>query len=791
MAKRMLIDASHPEETRVVVVDGNQLEDFDFETSTKKQLKGNIYLAKITRVEPSLQAAFVEYGGNRHGFLAFSEIHPDYYQIPVADREALEQEAQEAAQAASTEEEVDEASEEGGDGVEVVGGEETEEVERRERILNRLQLMRRYKIHEVIKKRQIVLVQVVKEERGNKGAALTTYISLAGRYCVLMPNTPRGGGISRKIVKPEDRKRLKAIMGELPIDSPMGVIVRTAGMSRSRAEIKRDFDYLIRLWDEIREITLNSTAPALIHEEGNLIKRSIRDLYTGDIQEILVEGEEGYRTAKDFMRAMIPSHARRVHLYSDRIPLLHRYQIEGQLDAMHSAQVPLKSGGYIVFDSAEALVAIDVNSGRATKERNIEETATKTNLEAADEIGRQLRLRDLAGLIVIDFIDMDDPRNDRKVEKRFKDAVKTDRARIQLGKISSFGLLELSRQRLRPSFLEASTQTCAACQGTGNVRSVESSSLQLLRAIEGEGLRERSTGLEVTLPDVIALYILNHKRAALAEIEERYGFHVSMVVDDSLPPSTFRIEPLKAPVAGEETRAESEGAKAVPEAEAAERGKKRGRRRQAAKPAEAAVAEADEAAEEAATDEVTDSRDEPPRAKRRRRGKRGGRRRASRTAPSEEPMAAREPDDAAPSEEPIVTSEPDDAAPSEEPIVTGGPDDATGADEAAAEPAGGESSETVEAKPTPRRRRRAPAAKKKAAKQPRKKRPRTVASEKPASEEGGELPPVDSDESGPPVGRKVPAADTDAVEESVTLVRDPHMVNEDKRVPRRGWWQKG
>ncbi|MCZ6720841.1 MAG: ribonuclease E/G, partial [Proteobacteria bacterium] len=493
--------------------------------------------------------------------------------------------------------------------------------------------------------------------------------------------------------------------------------------------------------------------------------------------------------AKDFIRTMIPSHARRVRPYNDRIPLLHRYQVEYQLDAMHSAQVPLKSGGYIVFDSAEALVAIDVNSGRATKERNIEETATKTNLEAADEIARQLRLRDLAGLIVIDFIDMDDSRNNRKVEKRFKEAVKIDRARIQLGRISSFGLLELSRQRLRPSFLEVSTQTCAACQGTGSVRSIESSSLQLLRAIEGEGLRERSTGLEVTLSDVIALYILNHKRAALAEIEERYGFRVSMVVDDRLPPSTFRIEPLKAPVAGEETRAGSEGAKAVPEAETAEQGKKRGRRRRATEPVEAAAAKADEAAEEAATDEAADSRDEPPRAKRRRRGKRGGRRRVRRTASSEEPTAAHELDDAAPSEKPIATSAPDETAPGEEPVAAGTRDDA------AAESAGGESSETVEAKPAPRR--RAPAARKKAAKSPRKKRPRTVAGKEPASEESGELPPVDSDESGPSVGRGAPAADANAVEpavqlaESVALVQDPPTANEDKRARRRGWWQKG
>ncbi|MGD9982424.1 MAG: Rne/Rng family ribonuclease [Hyphomonadaceae bacterium] len=772
MVKRMLVDATHPEETRVVVVNGTKLEEFDFETSTKKQLKGNIYLAKVIRIEPSLQAAFVEYGGNRHGFLAFSEIHPDYYQIPVADREAIlaeqerrarqaeENEGQErpsrrrgrnargrngergqrgerrngdapspvlsetdaidavvapdqagdiddqpavetwdheTAQAgdyrrsveteigepeysadtqdADEDERVEEtsgaaererldrdgdfreaeaswdrsydddaagdedrseaetaagadaeagvfaSSDKSSDGdsepdnyaterqnwpvtydtaprpdevieadatrpepseeqfdeqpdetdslapaealdaareavetgdvangeltevetpvsVETVGGDDLGEEERP----RRQQPLRTYKIQEVIKRRQILLVQVVKEERGNKGAALTTYLSLAGRYCVLMPNAGRGGGISRKITNAADRKRMRDMLSELEVPQGMGVILRTAGLERSKPEIRRDYDYLIRLWDNIREVTLKSTAPALIYEEGNLIKRSIRDLYGKEIEELQIEGEDAYRHAKEFMRQLMPSHAKKVQLYRDPIPLFHRYQVEAQLDAMHSPVVQLKSGAYIVINPTEALVAIDVNSGRATKERNIEETALRTNVEAAEEIARQLRLRDLAGLIVIDFIDMEDQRHQAQVERRLKEAMRSDRARIQIGRISAFGLLELSRQRLRPSLLETSTEVCPHCEGTGRIRSTESTALHVLRAIEEEGIRRRAAEIRVTVPTHVALYLLNQKRAGLAEIEARYGFRVVVDGDDRLIPPNFTLE---------------------------------------------------------------------------------------------------------------------------------------------------------------------------------------------------------------------------------------------------------
>lgn len=575
MVKRMLIDATHPEETRVVVVNGTRLDELDVETSTKRQLKGNIYLAKVVRVEPSLQAAFVEYGGNRHGFLAFSEIHPDYFQIPVADRQALiaAQRAEvmresaadrdEAPQGDGTElseaaEGTDAAAPESGDAadaatvdaaeserqqaVETVGGDDDAESERR-----RAKLLRNYKIQEVIKRRQIMLVQVVKEERGNKGAALTTYLSLAGRYCVLMPNTARGGGVSRKIVSATDRRRLKAIANEIDVPDGMAVIIRTAGSERSKTEIRRDYEYLIRMWESVRELTLRSTAPALVYEEASLIKRSIRDLYSRDIDEVLVDGDEGYRLAKDYMRMLTPSHAKKVQPYKDPImPLFHRYQVETQLDAMHSPVVQLKSGGYIVISQTEALVAIDVNSGRATRERHIEETAVKTNLEAADEVARQLRLRDLAGLIVIDFIDMEESRNNHAVERRVKEALKNDRARIQVGKISAFGLLELSRQRLRPSLQETTFTPCRHCGGTGLVRSVESAAVHVLRAIEEEGIRRRSSEVTMYVPTPIALYILNQKRDALALIEARYEFTVLLSGDDTLIPPAFRMDRIKA-----------------------------------------------------------------------------------------------------------------------------------------------------------------------------------------------------------------------------------------------------
>ncbi|MBK3776814.1 Rne/Rng family ribonuclease [Azospirillum brasilense] len=602
MAKRMLVDATHPEETRVAVVNGNRLEDLDFEIATRKQLKGNIYLAKVTRVEPSLQAAFVEYGGNRHGFLAFSEIHPDYYRIPIADREALlaeerrlEEQAEARAEAAAdgavmaepirpeqVEEEVSpmpgsyaeaegdgfegdvpafatDAGSEGGsdeaadsdeapegaaqtESPDVIGGDEVEEAHRR-----RARPLRSYKIQEVIKRRQVMLVQVTKEERGNKGAALTTYLSLPGRYCVLMPNTGRGGGISRKITNPADRKRLKEILSDLDIPEGMAVILRTAGLERSKQEIKRDLEYLLRLWDDIRVQTLKSSAPCLIYEEANLIKRSIRDLYTDDIDEIWVEGSAGFNTARDFMRMMMPSHTKRVMQYQDdTIPLFHRYQVETQIDAIHSPVVQLRSGGYIVINPTEALVSIDVNSGKSTRERNIEETAYKTNLEAADEVARQLRLRDLAGLIVIDFIDMEEPRNNAAVERRLKEAMKNDRARIQLGRISAFGLLELSRQRLRPSLLETNFERCPHCSGTGVIRSVESASLHVLRAIEEEGIRKRSSEITVFVPTRIALYILNQKRGELTKIEDRYRFRVMVQADDTLIAPDLRLERVKA-----------------------------------------------------------------------------------------------------------------------------------------------------------------------------------------------------------------------------------------------------
>ena len=721
MAKRMLVDATQPEETRVVVVNGNRLEDLDFEIASRKQLKGNIYLAKVTRVEPSLQAAFIEYGGNRHGFLAFSEIHPDYYRIPVADREALLAEERRLAELADEDEDeaprsrgrdrdrgrgrnrggparnaepesgdegdageasesenptdngdenladsgdedprdggedtppdsggepeapdgsetgnglapddldgpgkvmpasipVESVSDDSGaddaesypadteepeaaseneagdhgesddgegasletgagetsenpDGAEpvrydTVGGDETDD---EEMVRRRPRPLRSYKIQEVIKRRQILLVQVTKEERGTKGAALTTYLSLPGRYCVLMPNTGRGGGVSRKITNPQDRKRLKEMLSDLDIPQGMAVILRTAGLERSKAEIKRDLEYLLRLWDSIREQTLQSTAPELIYEEANLIKRSIRDLYANDIDEVLVEGEQGYRVAKDFMRMLVPSHSKRVQPYRDEtIPLFFRYQVESQIDAMHSPVVQLKSGGYIVINQTEALVAIDVNSGRSTRERNIEETAYKTNLEAADEVARQLRLRDLAGLIVVDFIDMEDNRNNASVERRMKEAMKNDRARIQLGRISPFGLLELSRQRLRPSLLEANFEKCPHCAGLGVIRSIESAALHTLRAIEEEGIRRRSSEITVAVPSKVGMYILNTKRAELALVEQRYGLRVIVQTDDTLIVPESRIERVKARLPGEEAAAAVATASALAEPE--------------------------------------------------------------------------------------------------------------------------------------------------------------------------------------------------------------------------------
>ncbi|WP_416463083.1 Rne/Rng family ribonuclease [Sphingomonas sp. VDB2] len=586
MTMRMLIDARHREETRVAVVKGNRIEEFDFESAEHKQLKGNIYLAKVTRVEPSLQAAFVDYGGNRHGFLAFSEIHPDYYQIPREDREALlreerahaEEEAALRADFDDDDEDHDHGPAEGG--VEYVEaphhhddeepGEDAEQAEgeagndgangdrggRRggrgrgrggdeaadELRRKRMALRRRYKIQDVIKRRQVLLVQVVKEERGNKGAALTTYLSLAGRYCVLMPNTSHGGGISRKISNAADRKRLKSIIAEMALPSSMGCIVRTAGLQRTKPEIKRDFDYLARLWDEIREKTLKAAAPELIHNDSDLIKRAIRDIYNKDIEEVIVEGEHGYKAAKDFMRLLMPSHARRVKQYADPVSLFQRASVEEQLAAMYNPVVQLKSGGYLVINPTEALVSIDINSGRSTREHGIEQTAVATNLEAAREIARQLRLRDMAGLVVIDFIDMEVNSNIRKVEKAMKEALKDDRARIQVGRISGFGLMEMSRQRLRTGVLEASTRQCPHCEGTGLVRTASSAGLGALRMLEEEAARGRGSLITLRASQEAAFYVLNNKRAELDEIEQRYGVRIEILPDGEIEGARMSVE---------------------------------------------------------------------------------------------------------------------------------------------------------------------------------------------------------------------------------------------------------
>ena len=544
----MLIDSAHPEETRVAILNGSQLEELDVETSARPQLKGNIYLAKVTRVEPSLQAAFVDYGGNRHGFLAFSEIHPDYYQIPVADKEQLLAEQIVEQENDNSEQDQEEPySDESSDstrpkkGVETIGGDGIDEVEARR--LNKT--FRRYKIQEVIKRRQILLIQVVKEERGNKGAALSTYLSLAGRYCVLMPNSGKGGGISRRIGNGNDRKRLKSIVSELDITDGMAVIVRTAGAERSKAEIKRDYEYLLKLWNDIRDLTMESAAPFLIHEETNIIKRALRDMYSRDMDEILVEGDEGYRAAKDLMKKLIPSHSKKVQPYKDSlVPIFSKYSVEGQLESMISENVKLKSGGYVVINSTEALVAIDVNSGRATRGRNIEETALRTNIEAAEEIARQLRLRDLAGLVVIDFIDMEINKNQIVVERKLKETMRRDRARIQIGRISPFGLLELSRQRLRPSISETTNVTCHHCGGLGSVRSIESSVLHILRGIEESTAKYRGGTVKIRVPGNTAIYLLNQKRDTLVEIEKKYELKLFLVDDDTLVPPNFEIEKL-------------------------------------------------------------------------------------------------------------------------------------------------------------------------------------------------------------------------------------------------------
>ena len=945
MAKRMLIDAAHPEETRVVVLSGNRLEEFDFESSTKKQVKGNIYLAKVTRVEPSLQAAFVDYGNHRHGFLASSEIHPDYYKIPVGDREAVEiepllaeaevqeipptavevdttsleaalpdpvpvpaamegsdGETPESAEPdvldiadpiqphgeahglddapvgelhpdgspalvelpwekvarireivsesfeampgraedvpsisavsvtpddsiASTEEfpratpEADgdagsegmaadglaEGEAEGVETVETLGGDELEEAEHQ-----RSRTFRHYKIQEVIKRRQIMLVQVTKEERGNKGAALTTYLSLAGRYCVLMPNTARGGGVSRKITNMSDRRRLKDILEDLDIPEGMGVIVRTAGAERSKAEIKRDYEYLLRLWNEIRDLTLRSTAPALIYEEGDLIKRSIRDLYTRDIDEVLVEGEEGYRTAKAFMKMLMPSHAKRVQPYRDsQIGLFHRFQVESQIDAIHSPIVQLHSGGYVVINQAEALVAIDVNSGRATRERNIEETAVRTNLEAAEEIARQLRLRDLAGLIVIDFIDMEEHRNQIAVERRLKEALKNDRARIQVGRISAFGLLEMSRQRLRPSLVETSTQPCPHCGGTGFVRSTESTALYVLRSIEEEGMRRRSAEVCVHVPTMVALYILNQKRDSLVQLEARYGIRVSVAQDDALVPPAFRLERLRsyaptetgvspaapltqAPAPEEEEEEIDEAAEISGTEQEAddERGRSRRRRRrrrrheeEVAPPLPGSAAEAVQPAEDQIELVAEDGRADDAEAegdeegdaerRRRRRGRRGGRRRGRRDGGVEPGLEGPRP--ASDTVEILPTRSVEEAKPTlVESRTTWLVETAAVANEGAGSPAlAGEASESAASQ-----------------------RPQLAPEEVPASggrDERPATPPTAEVEQGVPyaseVERELETAPSAAEQEQQPL-HPVQTVTEKPANPRRGWWQR-
>ena len=744
MANKMLIDAAHPEETRVVVVRGNRVEEFDFESATRKQLRGNIYLAKVTRVEPSLQAAFVDYGGNRHGFLAFNEIHPDYYQIPVADRQALlEQDAAEeiAAEAledaeatssksgkrssrrrrrkngdaaADADAETQEASSESDsedaasgdasdadaengndadgegetretasaddsdsdasdddngqdeddeddgkssdeeDDVESVGADDAlEEVAER-----KVRRHRAYKIQEVIKRRQVILVQVVKEERGTKGAALTTYLSLAGRYCVLMPNTARGGGISRKITNPSDRRKIKEVASNLPVPEGMGLIIRTAGANRTKAEIKRDFEYLLRLWENVRDLTLQSSAPCLVYEEGSLIKRSIRDLYNKDVDSVQVEGDEAYREAKHFMKMLMPSHAKNVQAYKEAEPLYMRHQVEPQLDALFSSQCSLRSGGYLVINQTEALVAIDVNSGKSTKEHNIEDTALKTNLEAAEEVARQLRLRDLAGLIVIDFIDMEEKRNNRAVEKRLKERLKDDRARIQVGRISHFGLLEMSRQRMRSGVLEGSTVPCANCHGRGFVRSVESACLSILRSLEEHVLRSGKENLVVRASSETVLYLINQKRTNVHSIEERFGIAVLLEIDDSLAGSEFTISGTtegvaKKPSAPPVVQIDSaylDGDESEDEIQDDEgggrkrrrrrRGRRKGRGEQGASDAdngESQSADDQDEGEERSDDQSASSDDDGQREKpRRRRGRRGGRRHKKNAEASEE-----------------------------------------------------------------------------------------------------------------------------------------------------------
>ncbi|WP_179187899.1 ribonuclease E/G [Sphingomonas sp. IBVSS2] len=870
MTMRMLIDARHREETRVAVVKGSRIEEFDFESAERKQLKGNIYLAKVTRVEPSLQAAFVDYGGNRHGFLAFSEIHPDYYQIPKEDREALlREEAEHAAEEAAlrAEEDGDEDHDHDHDegGVEVLerphddedgedeadaeageeareggrsrkrrgkgGGEDSPAEALRQRRMN---LRRRYKIQDVIRRRQVLLVQVVKEERGNKGAALTTYLSLAGRYCVLMPNTAHGGGISRKISSAADRKRLKGIMADLKLPPTMGCIVRTAGLQRTKVEIKRDFDYLARLWDGIRENTLKSTAPALVYGDSDLLKRAIRDIYNRDIDEVIVEGEDGYRQAKDFMKLLMPSHAKKVKQYADAVPLFQRAGVEDQLSAMYNPVVQLKSGGYLVINPTEALVSIDINSGRSTREHNIEQTATATNLEAAHEIARQLRLRDMAGLVVIDFIDMDHSSNVRKVEKAMKEALKNDRARIQVGRISAFGLMEMSRQRLRTGVLEASTVQCPHCEGTGLVRTASSAGLSALRLIEDEAARGRGSLITLRASQEAAFYVLNKKRADIAEIEDRYGVTVEILSDGELEGARMSVEASGPPPAHaprfeklveepedddyveeideeeEELEAEAEGERRGEREEGEGRGKRRrrrrgrgrGRREEQGEGAEGetegeAEAEAGDAgeAEEGEEAPVAEGEAREGGRKRRRRGRRGGRR-GDRVEGGEEAG-----DDAA--ETPVSeAAEADEAAP--EPVAEEAPAmpkrtrrkkaeaveaEAAPAVEAAAAPAPEPVAEEAPAKPKRARKKKVEAVEAEAA--PAVEAPVAPAPE-PAAEEAPAKPKRTRKKAVSAAAAPVPAEEPAPVAQDTAPVEageGEEGENEDG-TPRRGWWQR-
>ena len=636
MSKLMLIDAVHPEETRVALVSDGRVDDFDFETTGKEQLRGNIYLAKVTRVEPSLQACFVEYGGNRHGFLAFSEIHPDYYQLPQEDREALLQDAARAA-ADSDDDLDDEEDDDHRDANE--DGEESEADEAAAEAAAakpRPQASsKRYKIQEVIRRRQVMLVQVVKEERGNKGAALTTFLSLAGRYSVLMPNTPRGGGISRKITNGTDRKRLKEIMSSLDVPQGMGLIVRTAGAKRTKTDIRRDYEYLQKLWDNIRNRTMESIAPCMIHEEGGLVHRAMRDMFDKDIEEVIIQGPAAYREAKDLSKMIMPTQARKVKQWKSTAPLFVSESVEDQLDSIFSPVVQMKSGGYLVINQTEALVAIDVNSGKATKERNIEQTALRTNLEAAEEACRQMRLRDLAGLIVIDFIDMEENKNNRAVEKKLKDCLKIDRARVQSGKISQFGLMEISRQRRRAGVLQATSDPCDACNGTGRRRSVPSAALQLLRALEARAAGGGLASITVHAPTDVALYLLNNKREAITEIEEVAGFAVSVRSSDDLLPGDFRIDAEKDPNYKSRRSRKSDRSRHIigdedddqlpDDSEDASQDEDED---------ETDVAEADEAESSEEDDNQSSSDDRSANSKkRRRRGRRGGRRRRRETQP--------------------------------------------------------------------------------------------------------------------------------------------------------------